>query len=64
MISKRKKPIKKICSICRRPYEGYGNNAEPINEGRCCDLCDKLVISARINQLKLEEENAAESETI
>ena len=40
----------KICSICFRDYEGYGNNAEPINSGRCCDSCNGMVvIYARIN---------------
>jgi hypothetical protein len=37
------------CSICQRDYHGYGHNAYPINEGRCCDGCNTLVIIARIN---------------
>jgi hypothetical protein len=37
------------CSICQLPYEGYGNNAWPINDGRCCDGCNwSTVIQARI----------------
>ena len=41
----------KTCSICRRPYTGYGNNAEPVNQGRCCDECNAtVVIPARIEQ--------------
>lgn len=40
-----------ICSICYRDYKGWGNNAEPINSGRCCDKCNDLVIVARINML-------------
>jgi hypothetical protein len=37
------------CSICQRLYEGYGNNAVPVNAGRCCDRCDTMiVIPARI----------------
>lgn len=51
----------KICSICFSKYEGFGNNAEPINSGRCCDTCNDLVVLARINRLKNigtgEEEN-------
>lgn len=39
---------KKICSICRKTYEGLGNNAYPINKGRCCNMCNTLVILARI----------------
>lgn len=38
-----------ICSICRLPYRGFGNNAYPVNDGRCCDDCNTLeVIPARI----------------
>lgn len=43
------------CSICEKPIQttsyGWagGNNAQPINSGRCCDECDCLiVIPARI----------------
>jgi hypothetical protein len=39
----------KVCSICFRKYKGFGNNASPINIGRCCDDCNDLVIIARIN---------------
>lgn len=38
-----------ICSICGKKYDGYGNNAQPINDGRCCDECNrKVVIPIRI----------------
>jgi hypothetical protein len=43
--SKRKRP--QICAICHEEYEGFGNNAEPINDGRCCDACNGLVIGER-----------------
>jgi len=44
------------CSICfveitADPY-GWkgGNNAEPVNDGKCCYLCNaKVVIPARLN---------------
>lgn len=47
------------CSICHLPCEpwhpgstGYGHNAWPINEGRCCNACNALkVIPARIAML-------------
>jgi hypothetical protein len=42
---------KKICSICKKKYEGFGNNAEPINNGRCCDECNKIVLLERIKIL-------------
>ena len=46
--------------ICHQPFEGYGNNAEPVAEGRCCDECNaKVVIPARIEEMnkskKLDE---------
>ena len=48
------------CVICHKPFEGYGNNAEPVAEGRCCDECNaKVVIPARIEEInkhkKLDE---------
>ena len=39
------------CSICNENFEGFGNNAEPINDGRCCDDCNNLVIMERIKEL-------------
>ena len=50
----------KKCVICHKPFEGYGNNAEPVAEGRCCDECNaKVVIPARIEEMnkykKLDE---------
>ena len=42
---------KKTCSICFRDFRGFGNNAEPINSGRCCDGCNNLVIMARMNKM-------------
>ena len=39
----------KTCCICGEEIEGYGNNAEPYEEGTCCDACNlKFVIPARI----------------
>lgn len=35
------------CSICGKQYEGFGNNAQPINDGRCCDECNKNVVIPR-----------------
>ena len=43
------KNLPKRCSICLQKYEGFGNNAYPINGGRCCDICDaEVVVPARI----------------
>lgn len=37
------------CVICHNIFSGYGNNAEPYREGRCCDSCNEdRVIPRRI----------------
>ena len=42
----------KICCICKKPFDGYGNNAEPVCSGSCCDECNmKEVIPARMKML-------------
>ena len=33
-----------VCSICGKEYEGMGNNAQPINNGRCCSECNRTVV--------------------
>ena len=40
----------KKCSICKKRYEGFGNNAYPINNKRCCDNCNTLVIIERLKR--------------
>lgn len=42
------------CSICgKRIDDGFSNNAQPINNGRCCNSCNaKYVIPARINRMR------------
>jgi len=39
---------KKKCCVCGKKYEGYGNNAEPLKKGRCCDKCNIKVINKRL----------------
>lgn len=37
------------CCLCGGTYIGYGNSAEPINNGRCCDRCNmEKVIPTRL----------------
>jgi hypothetical protein len=38
------------CSICGAEYTGSGNDARPINDGACCDLCVGRVIVARLRR--------------
>jgi len=51
-IKKERKVSVNICSVCRCDYLGFGNNAQPINAGRCCDRCNNIVIVARINDMR------------
>ena len=38
-------PPKKLrCCICRCSFIGYGNNALPCADDRCCDVCDIKVV--------------------
>jgi hypothetical protein len=47
----------KVCSICHEQYTGYGNNAQPLNNGRCCNHCnDAEVIPARIRAIQERDE--------
>ena len=35
----------KNCPICGRPYEGYGNNPDPLNyRGQVCNECNAYVV--------------------
>ena len=38
------KKTNNICSICGQEYYGYGNNAQPVNNGRCCDECNRMAV--------------------
>ena len=35
---------KKTCSICGEKFVGHGNNAQPVNDGTCCDVCNMKVV--------------------
>lgn len=37
------KQIKKCC-ICGKEYTGYGHNAWPVMDDRCCDECNNSKI--------------------
>jgi len=50
------KDEKQICCICGKEYDGYGNNAEPVKAGRCCDDCNiNQVIPARLLKINVSE---------
>jgi len=40
------------CSICKEDMvHQYGHNAQPINDGICCDDCNNLVLVERIDNI-------------
>jgi hypothetical protein len=40
------------CSICNGAIVGFGNDAQPINGGRCCDRCHaERVIPERVRRV-------------
>ncbi len=42
----------KVCSICQKPFVGYGNNPAPFSGEICCDDCNcNYVIPLRIFHL-------------
>ena len=52
------------CSICKEEKleegygEIYGHNAQPINDGRCCSVCNiEVVIPTRIKLFQAQLDN-------
>ena len=44
------------CVLCNKNSKGYGNNAQPKAEGRCCDKCNyEVVLPYRIADIQLRE---------
>ena len=48
---------KKICCICGKEFEGWGNNPYPLKEeGLCCDECNfNKALPARIYLLNKDK---------
>ena len=41
--------MEKKCCVCGREYSEFGNNANPIRKGSCCDYCNtQFIIPARV----------------
>jgi hypothetical protein len=40
------------CCLCDGEYTFYGNNANPLAEGQCCNDCNNKVIDARFGRLQ------------
>ena len=43
--------LKMKCVICKEEITNFGNNAEPLAKGRCCDVCNEKVIAYRLSNL-------------
>ena len=43
------------CCLCKDEYNGYGNNAEPLTDGRCCNECNEKVIVWRMHLFSKEQ---------
>jgi hypothetical protein len=42
----------KECVICHILYSEWGNNAQPLCEGQCCNYCnERIVIPMRLERL-------------
>ena len=47
--------LTETCCICRETYRGFGNNAQPYRDGRCCDDCNtRYVLKARMADFELD----------
>ena len=58
-----KKNKKNVCCICGEEYSGFGNNARPLREGRCCDCCNQMyVIPYRFMQMLADKKKNSVSE--
>lgn len=44
-----------VCCLCGETFVGFGNNAYPLAEGRCCDLCNNKVILERIRFMQISD---------
>jgi len=48
--------MKYRCVLCKENFEGYGNNADPIAKGLCCNRCNIKVITVRLYNMR-EQQN-------
>lgn len=47
--------MEKKCCICGREFNGFGNDAEPVRKGVCCDSCNsKFIIHTRLLTSKIK----------
>ena len=54
-----------LCVLCNEKIEGFGNNAQPLMDGKCCDKCNVKVIAERTKQVagnEVKESQVKESQ--
>ena len=51
---KKKEKEVHTCCMCEEKYKGFGNNARPVYEGRCCDGCNLVVLNCRAGAFRPE----------
>tara|TARA_R100000951_G_scaffold31360_1_gene26891 strand:+ start:669 stop:839 length:171 start_codon:yes stop_codon:yes gene_type:complete len=50
--------VENNCDICKEDYIGYGNNANPVIDGKCCDICNvTIVIPTRLGCVLEQKQN-------
>tara|TARA_B100001250_G_C19773734_1_gene778527 strand:+ start:379 stop:603 length:225 start_codon:yes stop_codon:yes gene_type:complete len=53
------------CSICEGEHDDpYGHNAEPINNGKCCSVCNSDVVLPTRIRLMFSNKDATVAEDI
>jgi hypothetical protein len=45
------------CAVCRRPFSGPGHNGWPLTNGRVCDVCNRVVLVARVGEMLMRGED-------
>ncbi len=55
-MTKAKTKTKNKCCLCLDDYGKYGNNAQPVKDGRCCDKCNnEKVMPERIRRMLMNQ---------
>ncbi len=55
--------VAEVCCVCGQQINGYGNNAEPLMQGRCCDNCNiTQVVRLRMQELPRAKEKPGSEE--
>jgi hypothetical protein len=45
-----------VCSICGLAIVGFGNSAQPVNDGRCCDRCNlEHVLPEKVRRMQARD---------